>query len=43
MTFNAYIRLSLSSYLNNFDFALENCLFGATRFFKNDDIHKYNI
>ena len=43
MTFNAYIVYSLSSNLNNFDFALENCLFGAIRLVKNVDIdkHKY--
>ena len=35
------IVYELSSYLNNFDFALENCLFGAVRLTKNSDIDKY--
>ena len=41
MTFNGYIVYSLSSNLNNFDFALAGCLFGAIRLVKNADIDKY--
>ena len=41
MTFSAYIVYSLSSNLDNLDFALENCLFGAIRLVKNADIDKY--
>ena len=38
---NIYIAYKLSSNLNNFDFALENCLFGAVKLTKNADIHSY--
>ena len=38
---NIYIVYKLSSNLNNFDFALENCLFGAVKLTKNADIDKY--
>ena len=38
---NIYIVYSLSSDLNNFDFASENCLFDAIRLTKNADIDKY--
>ena len=41
MTFNAYIVYSLNLNLNNFDFALEICLFDAIRLVKNADIDKY--
>ena len=41
MAFNAVIVYSLSSNLNNFNFTLENCLFGANRLVKNADIDKY--
>ena len=38
---NRCIVYELSSSLNNFDFALENCLFGAVRLTKNADTDKY--
>ena len=38
---NVYIVYELSSNLNNFDFALENCLFGAVKLTKITDIDKY--
>ena len=38
---NIYIFYELISNLNNFDFALENCLFGAVKLTKNADIYKY--
>ena len=38
---NIYIFYELSSNLNNFDFALENCLFGTVKLTKNPDIYKY--
>ena len=40
---NIYIVYELSSNLNNFDFALENCLFGEVKLTKNGDIDKLNI
>ena len=36
-----YTVYELSSNLNNFDFILESCLFGAAKFTKNADIGKY--
>ena len=38
---NIYIVYKLSSNLNHFDFALDNCLFGAVKLAKNADIDKY--
>ena len=38
---NIYIVYDLESNLNNFDPALENCLFGAVKLTKNSDIGKY--
>ena len=39
---NIYIVYELSLKPNNFDFALENCLFGAVKITKNADIDKCN-
>ena len=36
-----YIIYKLSSKINNFDFALEDCLFGAVKLTKNGDIDKW--
>ena len=36
-----YIVYTLSSNVNSFNFALENCLFGAVKLTKNTDIDKY--
>ena len=41
MKLNIYIVYELDSNLNNFDPALENCLFGAVKLTKNADIEKY--
>ena len=38
---NIYIVYDLESNLNNFDLAIENCLFGAVKLTKNSDIAKY--
>ena len=38
---NIYIAYDLESNLNNFDPALENCLFGAVKLTKNSNIDKY--
>ena len=38
---NIYVVYDLESNLNNFDPALENCLFGAVKLTKNSDIDKY--
>ena len=38
---NTYIVYELNSNLNNFNLALENCLFGAVNLTKNVDIEKY--
>ena len=38
---NIYIVYDLSSHFNDFDFALEDCLFGAVKLTKNADIDKY--
>ena len=38
---NIYIIYKISSNLNNFAFALEDCLFGAVKLTKNSDINKY--
>ena len=38
---NIYIVYEVTSNLNNFDFALENCLFEAARLTKNANIDKY--
>ena len=40
-TVNIYIVYDLKSNLNNFDPALLNCLFGAIKLTKNNDIDKY--
>ena len=37
---NIYIGYDLDLTLNNFDFALKNCLFGAVKLTKNSDIDK---
>ena len=42
-TINICIVYKLSSNLNNFDFALENCLFGAFKLTKSGNIDKKNI
>ena len=41
MNIYIYIVYELESNLNNFDPALENCLFGAVKLIKNADIDKY--
>ena len=38
---NIYIVYDLESNLNNFDHTLKNCLFGAVKLTKNNDIDKY--
>ena len=38
---NTYIVYGLESNLNNFDPTLKNCLFGAVKLIKNNDIDKY--
>ena len=38
---NIYTVYDLESNLNNFEPALENCLFGAVKLTKNSDIDKY--
>ena len=38
---NIYIVYELSSNINNFEFTLENCLFGAVKITKNADIDQY--
>ena len=38
---NEYIVYELSSNLNNFNFALENCSLGVVKLTKNADIDKY--
>ena len=40
---NIYIVYELSSNINNFEFTLENCLFGAVKITKNADIDQYSI
>ena len=40
-TVNIYIVYDLDSNLNNFDPTLENCLFGAVKLTKNNDVEKY--
>ena len=40
-TVNIYIVYDLKSNLNNFDPTLQNCLFGAIKLTKNNDIDKY--
>ena len=40
---NIYIVYELSSNLNNLDFALENCLFGAVKLTKNAILISTNI
>ena len=40
-TVNIYLVYDLKSNINNFDPTLENCLFGAVKFTKTNDIDKY--
>ena len=40
-TVNIYIAYDLKSNLNNFDPTLQNCLFGAIKLSRNNDIDKY--
>ena len=41
-TVNIYIFYNLESNLNNFDFTVEDCLFGVVKLTKNSDIDKYS-